>query len=190
MTQRSQYLEANYRAVFLIAYGDFPHPCYFCKGGVDGHLKPWDDTAAVVHHVDHDRQNNDSGNLVPAHRKCHTDYHRLSAETQARQRRSQQNRWSRDGPMVLSPESRAKISATMAGHVVTDQTRAKISAGNRGRKQSPEERQKRSAAAKGKPKSTEHRANIAAARRGKPSPFRGKKHSPETLARMRTTRQV
>lgn len=187
MKERSQYLEANYRAVFLMEYGDFPHPCYFCGGEVKGYLIPRDGQAAVVHHVDHDKGNNDPGNLVPAHRKCHTDYHRLSPETQARQRASQLARWARDGAMVLGPEARAKLSASKMGHEVSAETQAKISAANRGRKQSAEERARRSAVAKGKPKSAETRAKMSAAHLGKPSPFQGT-HSPETIEKMRAAR--
>lgn len=191
MKERSQYLEANYRAVFLMEYGDFPHPCYFCGGEVKGYLVPRDGQSAIVHHVDHDKGNNNPENLVPGHRKCHTDYHRLSPETQARQRASQLARWARDGKIVLSAESRAKISASKMGHEVSEETRAKIRATKAANPWRPsvEVREKMSAASRGKPKSAAHRANIAAARRGKPSAFQGSKHSEASIEKMREARQ-
>jgi hypothetical protein len=43
-----------------------PWNCYFCGEEV---------IALLVHHVDHDHSNNDLGNLVAAHKKCHDQHH-------------------------------------------------------------------------------------------------------------------
>ena len=69
--------------------------------------------------------------------------------------------------LVVTPEQRAKISATLTGRKGsphTDASKAKISAANKGRKRTPEEIQKMSIAAKNKkPLSDETRAKLSAA---------------------------
>jgi group I intron endonuclease len=59
------------------------------------------------------------------------------------------------------------------GYVPTEETRAKISAAGKARAPYPR-----------KPHSEETRAKIAATLKGRPGPMAGKKHSPETLAKM------
>lgn len=56
-----------YRMAFFTAAGAGPWPCFFCDEPVGREV--------VVHHVDHNRTNNDVSNLVPAHEGCHTSYH-------------------------------------------------------------------------------------------------------------------
>lgn len=59
--------------------------CYFCKGPllIDrpismtfGHRRhPKIDVDITLHHVDENRDNNESTNLVPCHSHCHKSYH-------------------------------------------------------------------------------------------------------------------
>jgi hypothetical protein len=69
--------------------------------------------------------------------------------------------------LIVTPEQRAKISATLTGRKGsphTDASKAKISAANKGRKRTPEEIQKMSIAAKNKkPLTDETRAKLSAA---------------------------
>lgn len=83
---------------------------------------------------------------------------------------------------IVSPETRAKISATLKGHSVSAETREKIGAAQKGKKFSPERlakrigkklsdetRAKMSEAHKGKkvaPRSLEHRAKLSALHMG------------------------
>jgi len=112
---------------FPAAHGPFPHPCCFYREPVDGHTVPTDSAAAVVHHADGNRQNNDPSNLKPAHNGCHVTHHNAgkprSPETLAK---------TRGGP--VSPETRARISAALTGVPHTPERRAKA----QGRKLSPE----------------------------------------------------
>ena len=163
MNSPSPWLQTNYRIVFFNAYGDFPHPCYFCGEEVDGHVEPRDDKRAVIHHVDHDPKNNVPENLVPAHKGCHEEYHRASPETRQKMRESARRRWDSEAGRAEA----ARHSLRMTGRTASEETRAKMSA-----------------ASKGKPKSVRHRRNIAAARKGKPSPFQGQ-HSEEAKERMK-----
>ena len=64
-----------YIALAVDAHCSLPQRCYFCSRAVE----QWglQATGAVVHHCDHDRTNNMPGNLVFAHRQCHSRYHML-----------------------------------------------------------------------------------------------------------------
>jgi len=70
-----------------------------------------------------------------------------------------------------SPEHRAKLSASLRGHEVSPETRAKLSAANRGRKHTPESLAKMSAASMGNKNSL------------------GRKHTEEEKAKMRRRRK-
>lgn len=59
----------SYREVFFGTYGLGQFKCYFCG-------EPVEAEEVLVHHVDHDRTNNFPLNLTPAHRSCHTAYHK------------------------------------------------------------------------------------------------------------------
>ena len=85
-----------------------------------------------------------------------------------------------------SAETRAKISAANKGKPVSPDHRAKIGVANSGRSPSLEARAKMSAVHKGKPKSLWHRARISEANTHYKR-FLGKKHGPETIAKMRET---
>lgn len=155
MTEFSDFLreQRGYRRVFIMEFGAWPHPCHFCGDEVDGHTVPLDSTAAVVHHVDEDRSNNSRENLVPCHKGCHDRHHHTGR--------------------VMSPESRAKLSAAIMGHPVTPEVRVKLSAANKGRPMRPQTREALRRAnignthTKGRSLSLEHRAAIRAANKGK-----------------------
>lgn len=57
----------DYLHTFLQTYGGGPFDCHFCDKRM-----PW---LEVVHHLDHDHDNNDPTNLVPAHTSCHSSHH-------------------------------------------------------------------------------------------------------------------
>ena len=50
------------------AYENFPRSCHFCNK---------DDNTLQVHHIDHDRFNNEISNLIILCRKCHVKLHSL-----------------------------------------------------------------------------------------------------------------
>jgi HNH endonuclease len=56
-----------------------PWRCWFCGKAITARKRtPGDRGESLdVHHVDADSKNNDPENLVPAHARCHLDYHRL-----------------------------------------------------------------------------------------------------------------
>jgi 5-methylcytosine-specific restriction endonuclease McrA len=61
--------------------------CHFCGTKLDGLTfyrnlsgKSMDDI--TVHHLDENRENNHSDNLVFSHRKCHLKFHRQKEETE------------------------------------------------------------------------------------------------------------
>ena len=58
-------------ALFKQKAGDPPWPCYFCGKPVDGIVR----YKSVVHHVDHNHDNNVIENLAPAHKGCHDVHH-------------------------------------------------------------------------------------------------------------------
>jgi len=111
-----------------------------------------------------------------------------------------------------SAETRAKISAAFANRYFSPETRAKISAALKGRVRPPEVGQKIAAANRGRKASDEARANLRTARAGrspalgskwtaeqrathsemlKANPtFLGRKHSPETKAKISAARRA
>lgn len=80
---RSKY---SYVLIFLANVGPQPWACHFCDEPV------WLDgvNGLIVHHLDHDRENNSVSNLVPTHWGCHQSYHNLGAKRsiEVRQRMS------------------------------------------------------------------------------------------------------
>lgn len=82
----------------------------------------------------------------------------------------------------LTPEHRAKISASEKGRIFTPEHCAKLSEVQIGKKLSVEHRSKLSAAHKGKILSPEHRAKVAAA-------GIGRKQKPESIAKLVTANE-
>jgi group I intron endonuclease len=67
--------------------------------------------------------------------------------------------------IVVSQETRMKLSASLKGRIITPEARAKLSVAAKGRKRSPESIEKSAAGMRGIPKTPEHRHNISVARR-------------------------
>ena len=162
--------ETGYWRIFLASYGPFPHICYFCEEFVEGWRMPRDSKSAVIHHLDHDRANNDASNLVPAHLGCHSRYH--AAMTRVGQLPTTRAEIGQIGAYGLwgrltSPEDRRKhlanAHAAVQRHPNWGKNRKDPQAWNRGRKtgpMSPESRAKLSESLKGRKLSPEHRANL------------------------------
>jgi len=111
------------------------------------------------------------------------DSYRASPETRAKQSAAQKNR-NRTHPRTCTPEQRARMSAAQRSRcvVVSDETRAKMSASGKGKPKSPEHRAAIGASRIGLIQSAETRAKIGAA-------HKGRKASDETRAKMSETRR-
>lgn len=86
------------------------------------------------------------------------------------------------------------INQNIAGYIIpTEESNKKISEFHKGKPKSEEHRQKISEALKGKPKdycrTDEYRAKMSKIKSGKGNAMYGKKHSPETLAKMSAARK-
>jgi group I intron endonuclease len=122
--------------------------------------------------------------------------HKHSLATRAEMSRTRKGRKApRYEGFVTTAEHRAKIGAAHRGRVRPPEWNAAVSAGLKGRIQSPETRAKISAAAKGNKRtlgqvrSAEARANMSAAqKRLDKKTMLGRKHSPESLAKMRAAK--
>ncbi len=206
--QRFLYQQKHYRRIFIVAYGDFPHPCYFCGEVVDGHTVPCNSSAALIHHVDEDRTNNHPTNLVPSHWGCHTSHHsrgkpkNLTAEARAAiaasNRTPQKRESNRKGALArwADPEKRAAIIAAQnkrlpagacrnCGRVIKNQYGLALheyvcSDGAYGVPVSKNTRDKISEAQKGE----NGKKGEKNPRRGKPGYWAGKKHTDKTNAAM------
>lgn len=87
-------------------------------------------------------------------------------------------------------ETKARLSLTSKGRVVSEETRLKISIANTGKHMSEESKIKMSVAKKGKPLSKEHRATMSLQRKGRPQPWKlGLRHSEETKAKISLAHQ-
>jgi group I intron endonuclease len=88
------------------------------------------------------------------------------------------------------PPKRAKLSASLKGHVVAEETRAKIRAAVlanpkcRGFKMSEEAKRKIAAANTGRRHTPEHRAKLSSARKGKAAWNKGRAMSPEQRVKL------
>ena len=84
-----------------------------------------------------------------------------------------------------SKEAKLKISKARIGIILSKEHREKISEAGKGRKHSDEAKARMSKAQKGKSKSKEYKIKMSIARRGVGNPMFGKKHSPETIVKMK-----
>lgn len=79
-------MTVDYRWIFAVTYGDFPHQCYFCSEPVLSLGKRSHEGA--IHHLDGDHSNNAPENLVMTHTRCHLSHHHAgrvhTAETRAK----------------------------------------------------------------------------------------------------------
>ena len=154
----------------LMHHGGPPWPCHFCDVPVESVTRG----VGSVHHLDHDRSNNDVSNLVFAHQACHARYHVgvtdiwLDPDFKARRSETVTAVWAR-----RTPEERvavgSHISAALTGRRLSEEHRAKLT----GRKLSEEHKAK----LRGRPLSEDHRQKLSAA-------GRGRVHSPETRAKI------
>lgn len=60
--------------IFMSYYGTGPWPCFFCDDDVT-HLGDCGSEDGLVHHINHDHDDNRRENMTAAHHGCHTAYH-------------------------------------------------------------------------------------------------------------------
>ena len=77
------------------------------------------------------------------------------------------------------------VPSPFAGHLHTEETKEKIASYNRGKKYSPDTIEKMRQAKLGKKASEETRQKMSESRSGKKNGFYGKKHSQETIDRIK-----
>lgn len=162
----------NYRKLFLTAHGDGPYVCVFCPEAVlaiSAKTKFLKRDDGVVHHQDHDRENNELENLVAAHHGCHVSHHmtgvpksaehreKLAAALRDRTVTDEQRQAMRDGWANMDPAKREQMKENMRGRAPwnkgkpwSDEIRQKLSdshkgqeAWNKGRQMTDEERGER-----------------------------------------------
>lgn len=169
----------KYKAMWLAAHGNGPWPCYGCGDLVEslgGRTAP---ETGLVHHLDHNHDNNVIENLQVMHHKCHVRHHNSErvVTDEARQNMSAAQKKRRASE---SQETRDKFVYAFKGRRHSEESIRKMSDAQQGKVISPETREKIAAAVKGntnmkgKPKSEETKRKIADA-------LRGRKHTPEAL---------
>jgi hypothetical protein len=170
--------------IWKSAFGDGPWPCERCDELVISVGGGNNRNTGVVHHADENHDNNEVSNLRVMHQSCHIAHHNnvrfISKESRQRMSVAQKNRRAKE-----PPEVRDKFIKSMTGRTHTPETiaRIKITKSKRSYEVSDETRQRISKAARGnknmagKARSAETREKIAAK-------LRGRKKSPETLARI------
>jgi hypothetical protein len=68
----------SYVLIFLANSPPQPWPCHFCGEDVSLLFRARSESMRrqlVVHHLNHDEEDNDLSNLVPCHFGCHTSHH-------------------------------------------------------------------------------------------------------------------
>lgn len=88
-----------------------------------------------------------------------------------------------------SEETKKQMSEQRKGRVFTPEWREKLNATRKGKKHTEESKKRMSDARKGIPVSEETRKRISLSKSGDKHPNYGKKHSPETIAKMKEARQ-
>jgi len=63
-------LPQHHRVIFFAHNGPGPYSCFFCEDEVTI-------DKVLIHHKDHNHDNDEAANLKAAHRACHTRYHAL-----------------------------------------------------------------------------------------------------------------
>jgi len=92
----------------------------------------------MIHHKDHDHDNNDIENLQVTHYGCHTRHHWTGKQH--------------------TDETKSKLAVHRVGKPLSDETKAKMSAATKGKSKSEETRRRMSEAAKNR--SPEHLRKI------------------------------
>jgi len=149
----------RYREKFFAWLGPGPYQCFFCEKEVEFDI-------VIIHHIDHDRANDDLENLAPCHPGCHTKHHMA--------------KWWVG--KTHTPEHRARVAAAKTGLTIPPEVRAKISAAHIGKTLSAEHREAIGRATRGKPKTEEHKRKIAEGHKGKTL-------SPETRKKISESRK-
>lgn len=124
-----------YVRIFLDTYGPFPHTCHWCEEIIPEYGGVFAD-AAIIHHLDHDHDNNDPANLAPGHRRCHVEHHGEDVSDEIRAQLSAFQREFQNRPEVRArnsaaqkrvqkevqnrPEVKAKVSAAAKRQHATD----------------------------------------------------------------------
>lgn len=134
----------RYRELFFATNGFGPYSCFFCGQDVDTE-------SVLVHHDDHNHENNAVENLKPAHHVCHTRHHHCVPKSDAH---------------------KEKLRQASLGQKQSAETRAKKSLASRGRRHTVEAKAKVSAARRGKPLTAEHRAKLSLAKLGNTNGFK------------------
>jgi hypothetical protein len=125
-------MRASHRR-YVEANGPFPHACALCGEPVDGHTKPFDASAAVLHV-------GDDGEAEIFHMACHTTFHGTgrvhTSQAKAKNRAAQEGEGNSFFGRHHTPEHNAYISAlekgrpsAFKGKTHTPETRAKIAEG-------------------------------------------------------------
>lgn len=86
--------------------------------------------------------------------------------------------------IVVSEETRAKMSAAQIGRTHSEESKAKMSVAMSGKTHSEKTKAKLSAAHSGKTLSDEHKSKLSAVLMGKNNPWYGKHHSEESKAKL------
>jgi len=89
---------------------------------------------------------------------------------------------------IPSEETRKKLSESGKGRKHTLKAKRKMSESGKGRKMSDESKRKNSEAKKGSKRSEETKSKISEAKKGRPAHNKGKKWSPESIAKRQATR--
>lgn len=141
----------TYVQTALRASGGLPQPCFFCSEPVTELGRG----LGVVHHVDHDRSNNDPSNLAFAHHTCHADHHMRESgmwtrsERNAKISESNRRRWAdtEEAERMIAPRrGRPNPAVSEANHRTWQDpdTRRRRSDGIKAAATRPEVRAKRS----------------------------------------------
>lgn len=150
----------TYRELFFGTWGLDGHECVFCGESI--HL---DDI--IIHHLDHDRKNDDIRNLVPSHHGCHLRYHMNHRLSDPAERAKLREMWARQvkerepGPgkgwaagKERTPEEKEAIANGVRIHWlsrprgISEEHKERIREAQHGQPKSAETRQKMSQAAK------------------------------------------
>jgi hypothetical protein len=184
---------ANYRTIWENYYGEIP--------------KDENGRSYEIHHIDGNNENNDINNLMCVSIKEHYDIHYKQGDWNACaliSHRSNVEQFSGYKLKPLSEETKNKIKNKLKGRSLSKETKDKISKAGKGRKFSEEHKRKIGEKSKGNKaclgmklwpngRSEEVKRKISEstskAISGEKNPMYGKKHSPETIEKLKLARK-